>query len=64
LAALNWHCSAVADPGGLIRPWPPFVLTIVFGSHWLKKKMIVKDETGEKTTKKVMRKKIRQKSGL
>jgi len=54
----------VVDPEGLIRPWPP----IRFGNRvWpplAKEKMIVKDETGVKTNKKVIRRKIGQKSGL
>jgi len=39
----------VADPGGLIRPWPPSVLAIEFGRR---KEMIAKVETGVETKEK------------
>jgi len=42
----------VADPRGLIRPWPPSVLAIEFGPTLAKEKMIIKDKTGGKTKEK------------
>ena len=54
----------MADPRGIIRQWPPCVLTIEFGSPLGAEKAIVKHETGVKTNNKVIRKKVKQKSGF